>query len=226
MVEQGLAGSVRERRRADTVLELKSAALRQLTDAGPEGMSLRAVAREVGMSVQSIYHYFTSRDDLLTALLTDGHNELADALAAARAAAGPDREAGLAALCRCYRSWAIAHPAQFRLIYGSPISGYAASAGSTVAAAQRVGRLFSETIYGDGPAARSPEQMARFVQSWSMLHGLTVLELANHLDWTGQPSEVLFEAAVRRLVSDAHDPSDPSDPSGPSGSSGPSGPSG
>ena len=215
MAEQVLAGNVRERRRAETVLELKAAALRQLAAAGPEGLSLRAVARDVGMSVQSIYHYFTSRDDLLTALLTDGHNNLADALAAARTAAGPDREAALAALCRCYRSWALTHPAQFRLIYGSPITGYTAPAGgSTVAAAKRVGQLFSETIYGDGPAARSPEQMARFVQSWSMLHGFTVLELANHLDWTGQPPDVMFDAAVRRLVSDAHDPSGPSGPSG------------
>ena len=220
MVEQVLAGSVRERRRADTVLELKAAALRQLAAAGPEGLSLRAVAREVGMSVQSIYHYFTSRDDLLTALLTDGHNHLADALAAARTAAGPNREAALAAMCRRYRGWALAHPAQFRLIYGSPITGYTGSAGGTVAAAQRVGQLFSETIYGSGPAALSPEQMARFVQSWSMLHGLTVLELANHLDWTGQPAEVMFDAAVRRLVSDAaacSSPSDPSDPPDPSG---------
>ena len=205
MADQAPGGSVRERRRAETVLELKAAALRQLATAGPEGLSLRAVAREVGMSVQSIYHYFASRDDLLTALLTEGHNDLADALAAARSTAGPDRQAELAAMCRRYRAWALAHPAQFRLIYGTPITGYTAPAGGDpVAAAQRVGQLFSETIYGHGPAALSPEQMARFVQSWSMLHGLTVLELANHLDWTGAPADVIFDATVRRLVCDAH----------------------
>ena len=205
MADQAPAGSVRERRRAETVLELKAAALRQLATSGPEGLSLRAVAREVGMSVQSIYHYFASREDLLTALLTEGHNDLADALTAARMVAGSDRQAELAVMCRRYRDWALAHPAQFRLIYGTPITGYTApDGGGSVAAAQRVGQLFSETIYGTAPAALSPEQMARFVQSWSMLHGFTVLELANHLDWTGQPADVMFDAVVRRLVGDAH----------------------
>ena len=61
--------SVRDRRRAETVAEIKEAALQQLVDAGPGGFSLRGVARAVGMTVQSLYHYFANRDALLTALI-------------------------------------------------------------------------------------------------------------------------------------------------------------
>ena len=204
MDQAKMAGSVRERRRAETVHELKDAALRQLAATGADGLSLRAVAREMGMSVQSIYHYFSSRDDLLTALVTDGHNALADALEAARAEA-PEHSAAVSTACRGYRSWALAHPAQFRLIYGTPVPGYTAPAG-TLQAAQRVLRVFTETVFGtDDIIDLTPEELALFVQSWAMLHGLTMLEITNHLNWTGQPHEVTFEAAVRRLVEDLHD---------------------
>ena len=204
MADQTLTGSVRERRRADTVQELKEVALRQLSTAGSEGLSLRAVAREVGMSVQSIYHYFASREDLLTTLVTEGFTALGDALADARAAAGLDRAAALTAMCGRYRSWALTHPAQFLLIYGPPVAGYAAPpGGDTTEAARRVGQLFAETIFGPGsPAALPAEDMAWFVESWAMLHGLTMLEVTNHLDWTGQPPEAVFDAAVRRLGHD------------------------
>ena len=76
-------GSVRDRRRAETVAEIKAAALDQLATAGTGGLSLRAVARAVGMTVQSLYHYFDSRDALLSALVTDSHHALADAAEAA-----------------------------------------------------------------------------------------------------------------------------------------------
>ena len=76
-------GSLRDRRRAQTVREIKDATLAQLAEAGPGALSLRAVARSVGMTVQSIYHYFDSRDALLTALVADAHHGLADAVQAA-----------------------------------------------------------------------------------------------------------------------------------------------
>ena len=79
-------GSVRDRRRAETVAEIKAAALDQLATAGTGGLSLRGVARAVGMTVQSLYHYFDSRDALLSALVTDSHHALADAAEAAAAA--------------------------------------------------------------------------------------------------------------------------------------------
>ena len=92
-------GSVRDRRRAETVAEIKAAALEQLATAGTGGLSLRGVARAVGMTVQSLYHYFDSRDALLSALVTDSHNALADAAEAA-AAATRDTSASASAGCR------------------------------------------------------------------------------------------------------------------------------
>ena len=80
-----VTGSVRDRRSAETVGEIKGAALEQLATAGTGGLSLRGVARAVGMTVQSLYHYFDSRDALLSALVTDSHHALADAAEAAAA---------------------------------------------------------------------------------------------------------------------------------------------
>ena len=77
--------SVRDRRRAETVAEIKEAALQQLAEAGPGGFSLRGVARAVGMTVQSLYHYFANRDALLTVLVVDAHHAAADAVQAAAA---------------------------------------------------------------------------------------------------------------------------------------------
>ena len=91
-------GSVRDRRRAETVREIKAAALEQLAEGGPSGLSLRAVARALGMTVQSLYHYFDSRDALLTALVIDGHRALTsavqDAVDASRGLSYPERPSG------------------------------------------------------------------------------------------------------------------------------------
>ena len=83
MKESPVESSVRDRRRAETVREIKAAALQQLAEGGTGALSLRGVARSIGMTVQSLYHYFDSRDALLTALVSDAHHQLADAVQAA-----------------------------------------------------------------------------------------------------------------------------------------------
>ena len=118
-------GSVRDRRRAETVAEIKAAALDQLATAGTGGLSLRGVARAVGMTVQSLYHYFDSRDALLNALVTDSHHALADAAEAA--AAGHARAAAAGAQARHHRGvpeWALANTSAFLLLYGTPVPGF------------------------------------------------------------------------------------------------------
>src|SRR3954466_5975044 len=115
-----VAGSVRDRRRAETVGEIKAAALDQLATAGTGGISLRGVARSVGMTVQSLYHYFDSRDALLTALVTDAHHELADAVqAAADGTRGQLPLRRRLATTGAYRDWALAHRPAFLLLYGT-----------------------------------------------------------------------------------------------------------
>lgn len=148
----------RERLRAELIDQIKTAALDQLQTHGAEGLSLRAVARAVGLSAPGMYRYFDSRDDLLTALITEGYDDLADHMLYAvrrdeqlsdngRATPTvPERVAGDAspgdrfrAAARAYRHWARTHPNEFSLLYGTPIPGYAApQGGPTVAAVQRM----------------------------------------------------------------------------------------
>ena len=150
--------SVRDRRRAETIGEIKEAALHQLAEGGTGALSLRAVARSVGMTVQSLYHYFDSRDALLTALVTDAHHRLADAVqAAADATRGrPPLHRRLAATA-AYREWALANRSAFLLLYGTPVPGYAPPPDSDIGpAAFRLAAPFMDVVY-DG---WTPEQLA------------------------------------------------------------------
>lgn len=150
--------SYRDRRRAAVVQEIKETALGRLASEGPEGLSLRAIARDMGLSVQALYHYFASRDQLITELVEDGHNGLADALEAARDAhpvsARRDR---LIATSWAYRDWSVHHRSEFQLIYGAPIAGYQAptTCDTPVPAAARIGAVFQGVVF----AGWSEEQL-------------------------------------------------------------------
>lgn len=127
---------------------------RHLITHGAAGLSLRAIARDLGMVSSAVYRYVASRDDLLTLLLVDAYSELADAVDAARvdaggAGAGPDWRAQLRAVARAVRCWAAAEPARWALLYGSPVPGYHAPADLTVGPGTRVaGALFSVVDVG------------------------------------------------------------------------------
>jgi len=129
--------TARERARAELTREIKEAARRQLAAEGAAGLSLRAVARELGMVSSAMYRYFPSRDDLLTALILEAYDALGDAVEAADAAADRgDLRGRWHAACRAARAWALANPAEYALLYGSPVPGYAAPE-DTVAPALR-----------------------------------------------------------------------------------------
>jgi AcrR family transcriptional regulator len=148
--------SVRDRRRAETVAEIKEAALRQLVDAGPDGFSLRGVARAVGMTVQSLYHYFANRDALLTALVIDAHHSAADAVqASADSTRGRHPHERRLAACQAFREWALANRRAFLLLYGTPVPGFTPLPESDVGqAAWRLGQPFAEVVF-DGWTPRS-----------------------------------------------------------------------
>ena len=104
-----------------------AAARARLTDEGPAQLSLRAVARDVGMVSSAVYRYFPSRDDLLTALLVFDYDELGAAVEAAEAPVDrADHVGRWVAACRAVRRWAVGHPGDFALLYGSPVPGYVA----------------------------------------------------------------------------------------------------
>jgi len=129
---------LRARMRLELTVEIKQEARRQLAAEGASGLSLRAVTRALGMASSAIYRYFPSRDDLLTALIVDAYDaigaaaEAADARNARHDYGGRWRAVGLA-----IRSWALDHPHEYALVYGSPVPGYRAPE-DTIGPASRV----------------------------------------------------------------------------------------
>ena len=134
------------------VTEIKTVARRHLATDGAN-LSLRAVARDMGMVSSALYRYFASRDDLLTALIIDAYNALGAAVEDADAAVSErvDLRGRLLAVGRAVRHWALTNPAEYALIFGSPVPGYAAPA-DTVVAAQRTPDVLLG-IFVDGLAA-------------------------------------------------------------------------
>ena len=145
--------TARERARAELTREIKEEARRQLAEVGGNGLSLRAVARELGMVSSALYRYFPSRDDLLTALIIDAYDAVGKAAEdAVAASSGAGRQ--WAAACHAIRAWALAHPHEYALIYGSPVPGYRAPE-ATIGPASRVPLALVSVLAGtarDGAA--------------------------------------------------------------------------
>jgi AcrR family transcriptional regulator len=188
--------------------EIKAIARTHLATDGAN-LSLRAVARDMGMVSSALYRYYPSRDDLLTALIIDAYNDLGETVEAADAAVGSRnqlRKRWLAAT-RAVRNWALANPAEYALLYGSPVPGYAAPV-DTIAAAARTpvvlarvladgvgsGQLaepgyqpstpLAESVRADMMRARgdiapevSDELMLAGITGWIQLFGAVSLEL-------------------------------------------------
>jgi AcrR family transcriptional regulator len=140
------APSLRRRVRAEMIGEIKTVARRHLAADGAN-LSLRAVARDLGMVSSALYRYFASRDELLTALIIDAYNAVGDAAEAADAAVDrADYRGRLFAIARAVREWALASPSEYALIFGSPVPGYTAP---------------QDTI---GPASRQPLALVAVVR--------------------------------------------------------------
>ncbi|WP_163799302.1 TetR/AcrR family transcriptional regulator [Mycolicibacterium sediminis] len=123
---------------------------------GAAGLSLRAIARDLGLVSSAVYRYVASRDDLLTLLLIDAYTDLADAVDEAGDGA-PDWRARLTAEARAARAWAVADPARWALLYGSPVPGYHAPSERTVGPGTRVvGSLFATIAEGIAAGDISP----------------------------------------------------------------------
>jgi AcrR family transcriptional regulator len=121
------AASIRARVRAEMTEEIKAVARRHLAAEGAN-LSLRAVARELGMVSSAVYRYFPSRDELLTALIIDAYNSMGEAAEEADAAVRSrgDLLGRWLAVTNALRDWALARPHEYALLYGSPVPGYAA----------------------------------------------------------------------------------------------------
>ena len=130
--------AARERTRAEITRQILDAARRHLATEGASGLSLRAIARELGASSSAVYRYVASRDDLLTRLIVAAYDALGAAAETAEAAVARDDLAGRwSAVCGAVRAWALANPNEYALIYGTPVPGYTAPP-ATIAPAARV----------------------------------------------------------------------------------------
>ncbi|MGW3440452.1 TetR/AcrR family transcriptional regulator [Streptomyces bacillaris] len=158
----------RARYREQTRAEIKNLALRQLAEGGDGALALTRIAKEMGLSGPALYRYFTSRDDLLSALIRDAYDDAAAAMAraAARSARGSrGGRARLHDLAAAYRAWAVAEPHRYLLIQGDPVPGYVAPADTLERARAVLGPFLPLFAAGKpGPAvAGTVEEMAAWL---------------------------------------------------------------
>ncbi|MFC5749984.1 TetR/AcrR family transcriptional regulator [Actinomadura rugatobispora] len=221
--------TARERARAELTREIKEEARRQLRASGAQGLSLRAVARELGLVSSALYRYFPSRDRLLTELIIDAYDALGERVERAGAADGPAGDGHRArwrARCAAVREWAVAHPHEYALVYGSPVPGYEAPE-STIGPASRTPVALLEVLRDaaragalrvpddglapelDAQAARTagltglevPEPaVVRGVVAWTQLFGMIGFELFGHLDRTMDPAGAFFAHTVELMA--------------------------
>ena len=225
MVQQKTAGGVRARVRAEMIAEIKSAARRHLATDGAN-LSLRAIAREMGMVSSALYRYFASRDDLLTALIIDAYNEMGEVAEKADAAVDPGDPPGRwMAVARALRTWALANPAEYALLYGTPVPGYAAPADTTAPASRPVivlGRILSAARTprsADEDAGLSPSlhaemrgvadltapgvddpTMIRGLIAWTLLFGALNFELFGRIDNVIDERDEWFDVQMRSMI--------------------------
>src|SRR5919198_1813080 len=139
--------TARQRVRAELTREIKDVARKHLARDGAAALSLRAVARELGMASSAISRYFPSRDELLTALIIDAYEAVGTAAEAADAAcARDDFDGRWLAVCHAVRDWALEHPHEYALIYGSPVPGYRAPQ-ETIGPATRLTKVLGQILH-------------------------------------------------------------------------------
>lgn len=216
------AGTARQRARAQTERELLQIARRHLGEVGAAALSLRAIAREKGMVSSAIYRYFSSRDALLTKLIIEAYDELGEYVEAEENRVPRNEYRNrFARAARAIREWAIAHPHQYALIYGSPVPGYAAPQ-DTVGSAARVGLVLFKLlrdVFADRPAPRGSSALDRAtpgiaqlaadycpgvpaevvlmgVESWSRLHGAVSFEVFGQFNRMVEDPGSLYEFII------------------------------
>jgi AcrR family transcriptional regulator len=227
---QRSAASIRARVRAEMTEEIKAVARRHLAAEGAN-LSLRAVAREVGMVSSAVYRYFPSRDELLTALIIDAYNSMGEAGEAAEAAVA-DRADLLGrwlAVTNALRDWALARPHEYALLYGSPVPGSAAPQ-DTIGPASRpvvvMGAILSDAqaagpLADEGAAAYLPHKlraevrhaaelvaagvsepvMARALIAWTEVFGAISFDLFGRLNNVIDERDAWFDHQMRAMAS-------------------------
>ncbi|BCJ72840.1 TetR family transcriptional regulator [Catellatospora sp. IY07-71] len=218
----------RERLRERTVAEIKELARTQLVAGGPASVSLRAIARDMGMTAAALYRYFPALDALVIELCTDLFDEVRIACEAARDALDPaaDPVERLVVMARALRGWALAHRPEATLIFGPPMPGveqFHEQCKDLEHAGACFGAIFIQPMVELWEAGRLPEAAqvdldrlagalpaqgelpievtAVFLTSWTRLYGVMAAELFGQLSWAATDTEPLFEAELAFFAS-------------------------
>jgi AcrR family transcriptional regulator len=198
--------TARERARTEVQAEILAVARRHLAEHGAGGLSLRAVARDLGLVPSAVYRYFADRDALLTSLIVEAYDDLGDLVEQAIAHSPRARPAHRwVAAAKRVRAWAVEHPHQYALLYGSPVPGYEAPL-DTVVPGTRVSLALARLVadaHADGllddaagdtqlsaPSRRDIDALLAYVQldvppaamfrtllAWTQLFGLVSFEV-------------------------------------------------
>lgn len=215
-----------------TIPRLVDASRQLLIKGGPDAIVIREVARRLSVTAPALYKHVQGRDDLLTLLIASCTEEVTAACATALQDCDPDDAVGrLRAATLAFRAWARHNPAEFGLVYGTPIVGYAAPAeGPTATAGQRFGQLFAEifvqllqagllrTVADDelpqelradlqdyavqAGLPLSPGQVYPFVVGWQRMLGIVSVEAAGHLRWVFEDAEAFVRDQLDQLLND------------------------
>jgi AcrR family transcriptional regulator len=193
MVEQEPSGP-RARYRQQVKAEVKTHAWQQIADAGASGLSLKAIATQMGMTAPALYRYFANRDELLTELILTAYRQLAEAVEADVSDADPP-EQQLRRIAAAFRQWSVSHPHRYLLLYGTPVPGYAAPPEATTLAT----RIFRPLVNAFDRAGAA-DAFARSVVFWTRLHGVLSLDLAGHFTGMGIDTERLYDDEVNSAI--------------------------
>jgi AcrR family transcriptional regulator len=211
----------RDRLREGTLSDIKRAARELLVYGGPSAISLRAIARTLGMSAAALYRYFPSLEALVREVAGDLYDELRGAVTAAGADES-DPAAKLLAMARAFRAWGLSHPAEFALIFGNPVPGVAELEDDCLSPdhpGALLGAAFQEpfvALWNSGPGAGTPAPdlgsstapmlamhddlppgaLAAFLAAWTRLYGLVAMEVFGHLRWAVTDVGPLFESEL------------------------------
>jgi AcrR family transcriptional regulator len=224
---EGSALSPRAQARLETIEQIKQIAREHLAVDGPN-LSLRAVARDLGVVSSAVYRYFASRDELLTALIIDGYTAMADAIEEAEATvARRDLSGRWFAVGRAAREWALENQHEYALLYGSPVPGYAAPEDTIEPASRPV--IVAMGILRDGvargvvetPSDRLPRAvradleairstpgfedvptnlLARGMSMWALLFGTISFELFGRLTNAVTDYDAYFDHQLRVMT--------------------------
>ncbi len=200
---------VREKQQKNLAESIKDVAFEQIARGGPTAVSLRAIARRLGITAPAIYNYFPDRGALIAAMAVDAFTSFGAALENARDACDiSDWSPCFLAIGVAYRQWALEHAQQYRLIFGTPHESlpHPHELGSAplrsflvlvgvMNEAIRAGALrLPQGYVGSAPGLKSqfsafaaafpdyrPEAIYLGLEAWTKIHGIVSLELSGHL---------------------------------------------